>query len=166
LAIDKSGISHRALAKRSGLSRPTIDRFLKKHREFSYDTAIKLADAIGFDLKRDILRLRSAEPLVTPSPWDTWDASICPVHVRDDHHLVVFGRDKGPVRKKSARELFGALAARYPGGFSLKELEGMQIATDFRGILSRWREKDDDCRAAIQLPRTKSGGLYRYGPPS
>jgi hypothetical protein len=99
------------------------------------------------------------------SPWDDWDASICPVHIRDDSHLVVFGWDKGLVRKTSARELFKALHAEYPGGFTKGQLEKKQIATDFRGIMTRWREKDDDCRAAIQLPGVKNGGVYRFGKP-
>jgi integrase len=93
------------------------------------------------------------------SPWDAWDAAVCPVHVRDDGHLVVFRRDKGPL-SGSGRKLFKALEEKYPGGFTSNELR--KIVGDSRGIIERWREKDADCLEAIQLAMRK-GGLYRFG---
>jgi hypothetical protein len=100
-----------------------------------------------------------------PDPWEDWDATQCPGHVREDGHLVVFGRDKGRIKTKSARALFEALEKKYPEGFDLPGLAKAQIVGDPRGILVRYREKDHDCLSAIQLPGVKKGGLYRFGRP-
>jgi hypothetical protein len=100
-----------------------------------------------------------------PDPWAGWNASICPVHVRNDRHLVVFGRDKVRLRSKNAIRLFSELAGRYPGGgFDLPGLR-RRFGTGAITTFGRVKKIDSDTQAAFQSPGPNKLGLYRIGPP-
>jgi plasmid maintenance system antidote protein VapI len=167
-AVLADGRTFHAIDMAAGLAANTVKLFISGRKDPSLATADRIAAAVGrsFGLAsatatQQAATVSRAEPR-EPSPWDDWDATVCPVHVRDDGHLIVFGRDKGPT-SGSARKLFEAMEAKYPGGFTLNDFNKDQIVGDPRGILTRYREKDLDCLAAIQLPKVRKGGLYRFG---
>jgi integrase len=97
------------------------------------------------------------------SPWDDWDASVCPVHVREDGHMVVFGRVKRRLISKVKIDLVSALAERYPnGGFGLKGLKD-RFGRGGRQAFYSLKKIDADCRAAFQPAIVKNRDLYRIG---
>jgi transcriptional regulator with XRE-family HTH domain len=187
-AIEESGHSNFELTKRSGLGNTTIRRFRRGEINLTYITAMKLANAVGFDPGpisappgsasiKDIsidqeATFSQASPSAPndhprePGPWDDWDASVCPVQVGPDGRLVVFGRDKGRLKSRKAIELISHLVGRYPGGFDLPGMRHRKLPVDSRGILNRLKAKDADCMAAFQFPMVKGGDLYRIGPPA
>ena len=97
------------------------------------------------------------------SPWDDWDASKCPVHVRENGHLVVFERDKGPLKSENATQLASELTGLYipggRGGFDKGTLL-TRFGTGARGLFARLKGIDADCNAAFQPPGPNKVGPY------
>lgn len=50
-AIDRSGLSHYRLAQETGVTPGAISRFVAGERDLRLETAAKLADALGLELK-------------------------------------------------------------------------------------------------------------------
>jgi len=167
LAIAADGIGVTSLARRSDLSHATISRFVNRKRDLDFTAAAKVAKAIGFDLGTAIHQaIGTAEerpgPVPGPSPWDGWDASVCPVRIEADGRLTVFGRDKQRPRSKEVIRMFSEIAGRYPGGFDLPGLT-RRFGQGARASFVRYKKIDADTEAAFQPPGSKNGGLYRFG---
>ncbi len=174
--IEAGGLSAREIARRAGVSPSTVLRVKDGVDNLDYGTSIKLAKALDLDLKPASLEARPVEaPPVAPaegpaarapaSPWDDWDVATCPVYVREDGHLVVFGMVKGRLRSRSRIAMVEELAGRYPGGGldhpGLIRRFGAGAVAGFHGL----KETDADTRAAFQPPGREKLGLYRFGRP-
>jgi transcriptional regulator with XRE-family HTH domain len=185
-AIKASGLGTTALARKSGVSTCTILLIKKDSPRLNLKdiTITKLAKPLGIDWEpsyafslsinapvarpmeppsAEVPLVEPTRPRPEPSPWDDWDPSICPVHVREDGHLVVFGR----VKKRlgvGLSKLASELTARYPdGGFGLYGLVS-GFGKGARQSFYRLVKIDADCGAAFQ-PAIVKGSLYRIGRP-
>jgi transcriptional regulator with XRE-family HTH domain/ribosome-binding protein aMBF1 (putative translation factor) len=95
-----------------------------------------------------------------PSPWDDWDASVCPVQVREDGHLVVFGRVKRRLVSPVRIRMVSRIAARYP--FGLGKIGLRDFGKGARQAFYELKRLDADCDAAFQ-PAVSKGGLFKFG---
>ncbi len=50
-AIENSGLSHYALSCASGIRQSTLSRFMSGERGLSFESAARLADALGLELR-------------------------------------------------------------------------------------------------------------------
>lgn len=99
-------------------------------------------------------------PPSRPSPWDDWDATICPVSIGDGGEVTIFTRPKkalATARDKTALAMFREFVAAYPGTFRVKYLEGKY--GDPRGIIRRYRQSDSDYSVVLSTGRDYGIGI-------
>ncbi len=180
-AVDSDPRSTYAIARAADVSSRNLKGFILRERTLKLATAFKVYKALGVEphLAKLYFPLPEVADLTEvpapddhphePSPWDDWDASTCPVHVREDGHLVVFGKDKGPLRSENATQLTFELARRYlpdrRGGLNKNTLL-LQFGTGARGLFARLKGIDADCEAAFQPPSPNKVGPYGIWRPS
>lgn len=51
-AIRESGLTHYRIAKDAGISPDQLDRFIRRERSLTIDTAAKVADVLGLELTK------------------------------------------------------------------------------------------------------------------
>ena len=142
-AITDSGLSFYALAKRSGVSAPTISRFLSgKRGHIGYKSAFKLANALGLDP-------RPADPPPVA-------ARRCPVELREGSPPVVLG-EVFPFHLTSSEQAMIEVFARGfadDRGFSIKELGNIAEIQAPGKALSRMLGKPGYERIASTIHRS------------
>ena len=161
-AIADTGLSDYAVARRSGISRATITRFMYGDHNLNFMTAMELAECLMLDLG-------PAESQATPSDTTTpdevtppWPSGTCPIAWGADGSPIIRGNSK---RATTAQlRVIRALYDAGPRGLSGDELKVHSGRGGYRLIL-KTLAKDEDWAAVIREaggPR----GRYRLAKPT